>query len=54
MDNMVMDNNEHQLAPLGRLVIVAPSISVQIYLHTYCFTAAVCACVTSDGAQTRL
>jgi len=54
MDNMVMDNNEHHLALPRRCVIVAPSINIQIYLHTYCFTAAVCACVTSNGAQTRL
>jgi len=30
-----VDNNEHHPALLGRFVIVAPSINVQIYLLTY-------------------
>jgi len=31
----VVDNNEHHPALLGRFVIVASSINVQTYLHTY-------------------
>jgi len=31
----VVENNEHHPAPLGRFVIVAPSINVKTYLLTY-------------------